>query len=289
MTSRPGRFSNGAPRGSAKSSPNEPLLAARLLATIGYVYTELGLYPEARPTLDEAVALARRQGDRGKLDLAQALVRRGQVERYLNAPGKAESDDREALAILERAYGPNHINVEPALTELGLLLRTRDPEQALQFYRRGHDLLVAAHGEADGNAAVLLQNIGSIHARAGRFQDARDAYERALPLLRRHFGERDPHVGSVLGNLAYVYRSLGDYARAFETGAARSGDRHVRFRPRSSGRRHRLAEPGAHQRQARRPAAGAGTDRPRHRDLRANAFLPAIHFAFRPATSRRDF
>jgi hypothetical protein len=68
-----------------------------------------------------------------------------------------------------------------------------DPEQALHLYRRGYDLLVAAHGEGDGDAAVLLQNIGRIHSRAGRFQDAKDAYERALPVLRRHFGERDPH------------------------------------------------------------------------------------------------
>ena len=34
--------------------------------------------------------------------------------------------------------------------------------------------------------------------------------------MRRHFGERDPHVGAVLGNLAVVYRSLGDYERAAE-------------------------------------------------------------------------
>src|SRR5262249_43643671 len=64
--------------------------------------------------------------------------------------------------------------------------------------------------------AVLLQNIGSIHARAHRYPDAKDAYERALPLLKRHFGEQDPHVGSVLANLALVYRNLGDYERAFE-------------------------------------------------------------------------
>jgi serine/threonine-protein kinase len=55
-----------------KELANEPLLEARLLATIGWVYTRLGLYLEARPTLDEAVALARGKGDTGKLDLARA-------------------------------------------------------------------------------------------------------------------------------------------------------------------------------------------------------------------------
>jgi tetratricopeptide (TPR) repeat protein len=106
--------------------------------------------------------------------------------------------------------------VQPALTELGLLLRTSDPDQALSYYRRSHDLLVAAHGEADGDAAVLLGNIGSIHRRAHRYQEAKEAYERALPHLKHHFGERDPHVASVLGNLSIVYRSLGDYAQAIE-------------------------------------------------------------------------
>lgn len=199
-----------------KELVHEPLLKGRLLATIGWVYIKLGRYAEARSMLDEAVVLERGQGGAGKLDLAQALIRRGADERYLNEPSKAEADDREALAILEHDYGPNDIKVEPAISELGLLLRTRDPEQALRLYRRSYALLTAANGEADGDAAVLLQNIGAIHARASRFQDAKEAYERALPLLRRHFGERDPHVGAVLGNLSFVYRNLGDYARAFE-------------------------------------------------------------------------
>ncbi|MFL6448532.1 MAG: tetratricopeptide repeat protein [Bryobacteraceae bacterium] len=114
-------------------------------------------------------------------------------------------------------YGPNNSKLEPALTELGLVLRTRDPEQALRLYRRSYGLLMAARSEAEhGYAAVLLQNIGSIHARAQRYEDAKEVYERALPLLRQHLGEKDPRVGAVLGNLSGVYRSLGDYARAYE-------------------------------------------------------------------------
>ena len=145
-----------------KELRGEPALQARLLATIGWVYARQGHYPQARPILDEAVTLARATGEDGKLDLARALVRRGENERKSNEPARAESDDREALAILEQAYGPNDVRIVPAVTELGLLLRTSDPEQALRLYWRSHDLLVAAHGEADGDAAVLLQNIGAM-------------------------------------------------------------------------------------------------------------------------------
>lgn len=194
----------------------EPVLQARLLATIGWVYTRLGLYTDARPVLDEAVEIASSAGPDGHIDLAQALVRRGQVERILNQSAPAESDDRRALAILERAYGADDVRIEPAITELGLLFRTSDPDQALRLYRRSYELRVAAYGDADGDAAVILQNMGGIHLRAHRYRDAKDAYERALPRLKGHFGEQDPHVGAALANLASVYRSLGDYVRAAE-------------------------------------------------------------------------
>jgi serine/threonine protein kinase/tetratricopeptide (TPR) repeat protein len=206
-------------RGAARARQEltrEPLLEGRLLYTIGWVDTRLGHYAEAQSTLDEAVALARTTGEGGRADLAQALIRRGQNERYLNEPGKAGSDDREALAILERVYGPNDVRLGPAINELGLLLRVSDPEQALRFYRRGYDLLAAAHGDDDGTAATFLQNIGSIHRRALRYRDAKDAYERALPRLRTLFGENDPRVATVLDNLGVVYRGLGDYERAVE-------------------------------------------------------------------------
>ena len=194
----------------------EPLLQARLLTTIGWVNTRLGLYPEARQTLDDAVALLRDKGTDGGADLGQALARRGEAERYLNEPDKAAPDDREALALLERVYGPNDVRLVMALSELALLVRVSDPEQALRLDRRAHDLLIAAHGEADGDAAVLLQNIAGIHLRAHRYLEAKEAYEHALPRLVQHFGEKDQHVGAVLSNLSDLYRNLGDYPRADE-------------------------------------------------------------------------
>jgi eukaryotic-like serine/threonine-protein kinase len=193
---------------------NEPLLQARLLATIGWVYSRQGLLSEAHPLLDEAVALARTSGTQGEADLARALIRRGENGRKLNRPDVAEADDREALSILERLHGPDDVRVVPALTELGLVLRMSDPDQALSIYRRSHALLVAAYGEAHGDAAVLLGNIGSMHRRARRYQEAKEAYEQAFPHIKQHYGERDPHVGTVLSNLSAVYRSLGDYAGA---------------------------------------------------------------------------
>jgi serine/threonine-protein kinase len=192
----------------------DPRLEARLFTTIGGVNTRLGLYAEARQVLEEAVTILRHENANEPADLALALVRRGEVERYLNEPDKAEPDDREALALLEHAFGPDDVRLVAPLSELALLVRVSDPEEALRLDRRAHDLLVAAHGEADGDAAVLLQNIAGIQLRAHRFLEAKEAYESALPHLVAQFGEKDPHVGAVLSNLADLYRNLGDYPRA---------------------------------------------------------------------------
>ena len=211
----------------------EPVLQARLLATIGWVYTRQGLYEQARPILDEAVTLARTTGEPGKPDLARALVRRGENERKLNEPARAESDDREALAIMEQAYGPDDVRVVAPLNELGLLLRASDPGQALQLYQRSYKLLMAASGEAGGNAPILLGNIGAMQTRARKYREARASLEQALPRLVQNFGAQDPHVGAVYAGLAEVYCQLGSYThgvelaqRALEVDVAVSGAEH---------------------------------------------------------------
>jgi tetratricopeptide (TPR) repeat protein len=162
------------------------------------------------------VTIARTTGETGRLDLARALIRRGENERKANELGKAESDDREALSILESAYGPNDVRVVPAVTELGLLLSVTDPEQAMRLYRRSYDLLMANQGDEDGDAPVLLQNIGSMQMRARRYQDARATLEEALPRLVKYYGPKDPHIGAVYSNLADVHRNLGNYAHSVE-------------------------------------------------------------------------
>ncbi len=216
-----------------KELAGEPALQSRLLATIGWVHTRQGQYPDAQPILDEAVTLARSAGEPARLDLARALIRRGENERKSNEPARAEADQREALAILEQAYGPNDVRIQPPLTELGLLFRLSDPEQAMRLYWRSHDLLVAAHGEGDRDAAVLLQNIGAMQVRARHYQQARVTLERALPQLLKAWGAQDPHVGAVYGNLADTYRNLGQYTRgaelarhALEVDTAVSGPEH---------------------------------------------------------------
>lgn len=195
---------------------DRPLVQARLLLAAGSVYSGIAQYDEARAALEQAVNLARAGGAAGELTLARGLVRLGNTHRLLGEVATAEAELREALAIEERLLGVDHPGLSSIHNELGLLLRTSHPDEALQFYRRGYELLVSDRGEDNGDAAVMLANLGGLEMRSYRYEAARDYFERALPLLVRHHGENDPRAGALLGNLAIVYLNLGDYPRALE-------------------------------------------------------------------------
>jgi tetratricopeptide (TPR) repeat protein len=113
-------------------------------------------------------------------------------------------------------YGPQSIELAPILSELAILLRTREPDEALRLYQRNYEMLVAAGGPDDGDAGVVLANIGSIHTRSRRYQEARETLTRALAMVRAGHGENDPRVAGIIGNLAVAERGLGNYRRALE-------------------------------------------------------------------------
>jgi eukaryotic-like serine/threonine-protein kinase len=117
----------------------EPLVQARLLQSLANAYSSMGLYAQARPLVDEAVAAARTLGPRGDRELAQALLTLGQLLRRLDDAAGAERAVREALAIKERIGGADRADISLVLNELAMLLRTKDPDEAVRVYRRAYD------------------------------------------------------------------------------------------------------------------------------------------------------
>lgn len=203
-------------RGAVKirtSLASEDLVRARLLRTIGYVYTNLGLYSQAAPLLDESVILAQGLGAEAYRELGHALNRRANLYRLIGKVKESESDYREALALLERA---GDADSGLALNGLAILIRGRNPEEALVLYRRAYDLILRTHGQENGDSGIVLANIGSIQLRARRYEQASETLERALPLVVKFHGASDHRVGGIAGNLAIVHKELGNYERALE-------------------------------------------------------------------------
>ena len=195
---------------------DEPLLQARMLRTVGDVYTTLGLFAEATPMLEDAVSLARDQGHSGQTELVRVLVAQGRLKRQVDDLSGAEAALRAAVAIQEQAGSEMAAELGSTLNQLALVLRHKDPEQALRLYQRSLAVTQASHGRESGETGVVLANIGSLQLRTRRYEEARRSFEQALPLVSKHHGENDPRVSGILGNLAIVERELGNLERAVE-------------------------------------------------------------------------
>jgi len=195
---------------------DEPLLQARMLRTVGDVYTTLGVFAEATPTLEDALRLARDQGPSGQTEMVRGLVALGRLKRQVDDLGGAEAALRAAVSIQEQAGGEMAADLGSTLNQLALVLRHKDPEQALRLYQRSLAATDATRGRDSGEAGVVLANIGSLQLRTGRYEEARRSFEQSLPLVSKHHGESDPRVSGILGNLAIVERELGNLERAVE-------------------------------------------------------------------------
>jgi tRNA A-37 threonylcarbamoyl transferase component Bud32/tetratricopeptide (TPR) repeat protein len=154
--------------GRDKSLADQPLLRARLLDTLGGIHTELGLYDEARPLLEEALAIRERLRGSGHPRVADTLVHLGSLAQ-LSGQGDAEALFRRALAIRETSLGPE----SPESPE--------SPE-----------------------VADILNKLGMTLAAKGRFDEAETILERSLALHESLWGGRDPRVAKVLHNLSGI-------------------------------------------------------------------------------------
>lgn len=158
---------------------DQPLLRARLLDTLGKIHGTLGLYAEARPLLEEA------------------------------------------LAIRERLEGPDHPEVRDTLLRLGWLAHLARKEDAEPLLRRALTL-AEKHAQREPEAlAKTLNDLGSVLAAAGKFDQAEPTLRRALALYERLFGKEDLRVAKVLHNLSGIayYRSREEPARLAEAEA----------------------------------------------------------------------
>jgi tetratricopeptide (TPR) repeat protein len=122
---------------------------------------------------------------------------------------------QQALAMSERALGPEHPDVATNLNNLGALRRAQGRyddaqslhERALAIRRR-----VLAPGHPD--LAVSLINLGDIYRTRGRFAEAEPLLRQALTIWRKTFGPEHPNVASCLNELALLHHEQGRYTEA---------------------------------------------------------------------------
>jgi serine/threonine-protein kinase len=194
------------------SLADQPEVRGRLLGVMGTAYRQLGLYRDARPLLEQAVALDRQtlgpddpRVARGHYTLAGLLRRLGEFD-------AARGHYQEALAIRERLGEP--VDLAASLSGLANLEydRNRLPEAAA-LYRRALLLAVATAAGDSSRYVSPLSGLGLVHWRLGEADSACAVFERVVEIQRRTLAPDDLDLAWSLSTLSRLYMDI-DRARA---------------------------------------------------------------------------
>ncbi|HEY0777184.1 MAG TPA: serine/threonine-protein kinase, partial [Gemmatirosa sp.] len=184
----------------------QPLVQARLMNTIGDVYAELGLYPEAEQLLDGSL-VARRRSGAAPGDLAETLTSLGSVYGLQGRSAQAESTLRTAVGLAEAGGAPDTARTVHALRALSrVYLEQGRYATADTLTRRMIALLERSAGPDSPGVAEATVNLAISQAEQGRPADAEVLFRRAVAIreaeTRAHAGGAPgPALGRAVSNL----------------------------------------------------------------------------------------
>jgi tetratricopeptide (TPR) repeat protein/predicted Ser/Thr protein kinase len=184
--------------------------ATALLHVVGYRQ----MRPELALQLRElARGLVEQEGDAA----AEALLHNnlGNIFWAQGKHGDAQREYQQALALREKALGPEHPDVAGPRNNLGTVLREqgRHAEAEAQFLR-ALQLWERALGPEHPNVGAARNNLGGALLSQGKNAEAEEQFRLALALRQRALGPEHPDVGGALNNLGGALVVQGKHAEA---------------------------------------------------------------------------
>jgi tetratricopeptide (TPR) repeat protein len=196
----------------------QPQIRATLLDTVGTVYMGLGLYRDAKPLLDKAVAARRGTSGVPPLELSESLAHLGELSRLQADFDNGERDFRDAVAIQSAQPDDRQAQAELAVTlhGLGELLEDKGSyTQADLSLRHALDLQRKLYGDSNVSLARTSKDIARVMDKAGDLAGAIPVMRDALKLDRELLGSAPhPDTAEALNDLAMLLEENGDYAES---------------------------------------------------------------------------
>jgi tetratricopeptide (TPR) repeat protein len=157
--------------------------------------------------------LARRGAD--DASVSELLNRAGAYFLGRAAHSQAAVLLRDALAMREKALGPEHPNTAMSLNNLGYLLKGQgDPAGARPLLERALAIQEKTLGPEHPDTAISLNNLANLLQEQGDHAGARPLLERALAIREKALGPEHPTTAVSLNDLANLFQAQGDHAGA---------------------------------------------------------------------------
>ncbi|MFL5355066.1 tetratricopeptide repeat protein [Archangium sp.] len=165
-------------------------------------------YPEAlglRLAMESAVDVA--DDDRARAD---ALYEQAIVFQAMGKYEEARSLYERALALRQKALGPEHAVVANSLNSLGTVLAAMGKyAEARDSYERALVIRRKALGPDNPLVANSYNYLGTAFDAMGKYEEALAEYEHALAIRKNVLGNEHPDVASALTNMGTALDALG--------------------------------------------------------------------------------
>ncbi len=198
-----------------KKLTDQPAVQARLMGTMGRVYTSLGLYKKAEPLLEKAVKTQRQLLGVDHPDTLISINDLANLYWYLGRFSDAEPLYLELVEARNRVLGSEHPDTLRANWDLAsLYYMQKRQEEAEQLTIKILEIQRRVLGNEHPDTAASMHNLGSMYWGAKKYQDALPLLKEALEIRSRVLGEVHPTTIITLRELALTHDRLGNSDRA---------------------------------------------------------------------------
>ncbi|MDP7572015.1 MAG: tetratricopeptide repeat protein, partial [Myxococcota bacterium] len=198
-----------------KGFTGDPITEASLRAAVAKVYKDLGLYDEALPLYESALALRRKHLGDEHPDTLSSINNLGLL---LHAQGKhaeAETLLGEALEGRRRTLGDEHPHTLISIKNLGSLLLDQDKyAEAETLWREAREGCRRKFGDEHPDTLISIGNLGALLYSQGKYAEAETLLGEALEGSRRELGDEHPDTLCSINNLGALLHAQGKFNEA---------------------------------------------------------------------------
>ena len=128
---------------------------------------------------------------------------------------EAQPLSERALAIREKASGPNDLDLASILDQLAILFSVKaDYAKAEPLFQRALKIREIQHGANHPDVAYSLNNLALFYQMQGDYEQAESLFQRAADGFEKALGPEHPTLAHPLNNLGVLYLYKGDYVSA---------------------------------------------------------------------------
>ena len=193
--------------------PNQPLVQAEILRTVGNTYRSVGEYGKAISYLQRSAALVRQKAAIRHPDTLATIGGQEMADLYLNS-GKSDQSlplGKGTSKLMKVTRGPDDPDTLAIIEDLGNAYRAYgEPNLAIPLLEETLKIKKETLGANHPDTLTSMYNLAAAYQAAGMLDLALPLCEETMMLMRqRCFSPELPALRNCMRNLALLYRATG--------------------------------------------------------------------------------